>query len=550
MNNGKSTDDVKCELHQLERNRYFYGKLMTVRDFETEQRYFREHRHLHNQSLHGWGVVCGLTVEPKGGTGNATKVVVKPGVALDCCGREIVLAKDQELDLSNFLAIGTVGAPGKNIYLCIRYDECSREPVPALANVSTCEEACDYNRIQEKIAFDVLTELPQAPVSQVCETWMNLTIVRSEIDVGGTIMGEFERIMPRWVRQGDVFEVRRKLKLIAGGQTIRLEDALPAVGYSLLDGSLVMEITNSIEGKLIQTAYLVKVQNNVTPRQYQITGQVFQSPPEPLPSSTVEVISSTKPLEEQVQEKLFTQEFEECPSCANGHNSRCVVLARIALQQQGSSFIVAPINGIDNFTFDMTRGIYRRLVYPTPLMVELLECLRKRSLEQPVVTPQLAPHHTTHENNGSDEINVTDLSGVLADAQKVRVQAGGTVIGTRRQLNFINPGFSVSDDPNNDRVNINVGIKTGFVRVQLDDQSEGRAQVDSKLGKSPFCVYLGVADDNQAFVEYGNRVTFSGQPVDLTARVQPTGIFEIDVKLLKLPKGIVGIRWFVIPGVE
>src|SRR5688500_4707985 len=113
-----TTEDVKCELHQFERNRYFYGKLMTVRDFETEQHYTQEHRHLHNQSLHGWGVVCGLTVGPKLGTGNETKVVVKPGVALNCCGHEIVLARDQEIDLRDFqMTIGTVEGTGKTVYL-------------------------------------------------------------------------------------------------------------------------------------------------------------------------------------------------------------------------------------------------------------------------------------------------------------------------------------------------------------------------------------------------------------------------------------------------
>ena len=238
MHNGQTTEDVKCELHQFERNRYFYGKLMTVRDFETEQRYGRGHRYLHNQSLHGWGVVCGLTVEPKGGQGNETKIVVHPGAALDCCGHEIVLAKDQEIDLNNFqMAIGTVEATGKTIYLCIKYDECTREPVPALANVSTCEEVCDYNRIQEHIAFEILDTLPEAEATDVCETWMNMTTVRANIEDDAVVIAEFERTAPRWVRQGDVFEVHRSIKPTASGQTIALLDILPD-GFSLLDGSL------------------------------------------------------------------------------------------------------------------------------------------------------------------------------------------------------------------------------------------------------------------------------------------------------------------------
>ncbi|MCI0557466.1 MAG: hypothetical protein MN733_03145, partial [Nitrososphaera sp.] len=224
----KTTEDVKCELHQFERNRYFYGKLMTVRDFQTEQQYVRGHRYLHNQSLHGWGIVCGLTVEPKLGTGNETKVVVKPGIALDCCGHEMVLDKDQEVNLSVFQTkIGTVGATGKAVYLCIQYDDCDREPVPALANVSTCEEVCEYNRIQEKVAFDVLTELPEPERSKACEIWMNLITVQGDIEEGSQTIAEFERITPRWVQQGDVFEVRRKIKPTISGRTIQVMDDLP-----------------------------------------------------------------------------------------------------------------------------------------------------------------------------------------------------------------------------------------------------------------------------------------------------------------------------------
>ena len=46
----------------LERNQYFYGKMLTARDFETEQRYFNNKRRLINRTTLGAGVVCGLGV--------------------------------------------------------------------------------------------------------------------------------------------------------------------------------------------------------------------------------------------------------------------------------------------------------------------------------------------------------------------------------------------------------------------------------------------------------------------------------------------------------
>ena len=54
-----------CEIPYFERNNFFYGKMMTVRDFFAEQFYFNEKRWLINRMVLGWGVVCGLDVRPK-----------------------------------------------------------------------------------------------------------------------------------------------------------------------------------------------------------------------------------------------------------------------------------------------------------------------------------------------------------------------------------------------------------------------------------------------------------------------------------------------------
>jgi hypothetical protein len=497
MNNGMTTEDAKCELHQFERNRYFYGKLMTVRDFETEQRYTREHRHLHNQSLHGWGVVCGLTVEPKGGTGNETKVVVKPGVAFDCCGHEIVLAKDQEIDLRDFqMTIGTVEGTGKTVYLCIKYDECNREPVPALANVSTCEEVCQYNRIQEKVAFDILSALPTAPEADPCAIWMNLITVRSEIHEGETVIAEFERSTPFWANPGDVFEVRRKVTPKESGNRIHLIDQLPN-GFTLHDGSLEMEIADATEGKVASSTYLVKVANDAPasppPQLYDITGEALQSPIEELATSTVRLI--TRPVEEQVRQALFNQQFAQCPHCADDPSSRCVVLASITLRPQDSAFAVGPI---DVVTFD-GNGIHRRLVYSTTLVVELLECLKNHCMGQgPAQTDvkvdvkddniQVVPALNSLNFLGGIDVvaggaGQANISANVGNGLKIvgdqiqldlRVQGNDGPVFSRAQINVTGPGVSVSDDAANNRINITVPgggavrVFTGEEEVRFD----------------------------------------------------------------------------------
>ena len=71
----------------FERNRYFYGKLLTVRDFEVEQRYHCTKRELLNRLLHGAGVVCGLGVTAS----DESTLMIESGMALDYQGREIIL---------------------------------------------------------------------------------------------------------------------------------------------------------------------------------------------------------------------------------------------------------------------------------------------------------------------------------------------------------------------------------------------------------------------------------------------------------------------------
>lgn len=70
----------------FDRLRFFSGRLLTAGDFALEQNYFRGKLKLHNRALHGFGIISGLRV-----TVEAGKVIVTPGLALDCEGNELVV---------------------------------------------------------------------------------------------------------------------------------------------------------------------------------------------------------------------------------------------------------------------------------------------------------------------------------------------------------------------------------------------------------------------------------------------------------------------------
>lgn len=99
-----------------ERNRYFTGKYMTARDFAGEQAYFLDRQRLHNRLFHGWGIVCGLRVlHHPNAQCRENWVVVKAGVAVDCCGREVYLAEDTPIEVPlDELPLADEDEPGDN----------------------------------------------------------------------------------------------------------------------------------------------------------------------------------------------------------------------------------------------------------------------------------------------------------------------------------------------------------------------------------------------------------------------------------------------------
>ncbi len=155
----------ECQMHQFQRNNYFYGKLMTVRDFEDEQTYMNEKRHLLNRSLHGAGIVCGftkdsITVSAEGGI--VTITFNKGGFAVDGCGREIVVPAGISKKIKNQELTKEVTSADLNNkkYLYIKRRDCYGEMVAAASAASGCEEKCCPNRIIEDFVVYISDKAP------------------------------------------------------------------------------------------------------------------------------------------------------------------------------------------------------------------------------------------------------------------------------------------------------------------------------------------------------------------------------------------------------
>ena len=156
------------------RNRYFYGKLLDVFHFELEQTYFNNKRWLLNRLISGYGVVCGLGVSLGY---DYQSVVISPGLAIDRCGREILVAQpSQPFPLPAPVAPPSPphakpGAPpdpcdDTYIHLSICYQECPVDPVPTLGGDCDTQASCAPGAIVERYRLEAEDgKLP--PVSTV-----------------------------------------------------------------------------------------------------------------------------------------------------------------------------------------------------------------------------------------------------------------------------------------------------------------------------------------------------------------------------------------------
>ena len=189
MNKGphcSHSECLECELPAEERVNFFTGQFLTERDLRAEQDYHIGKHRLHNRRLHGWGTVCGLRVVQHPAPECRDRfVIIEPGLALDCCGHEILVRERIYVDLQKHLAPADPQDPDQDQHLLISlcYAECKTEFVPALYSECGCDNSgCEASRVREgfEVKVERVAELPEQPhhepvgVSLAWNTTINL----------------------------------------------------------------------------------------------------------------------------------------------------------------------------------------------------------------------------------------------------------------------------------------------------------------------------------------------------------------------------------------
>ena len=109
------------QLYPFERNKYYYGMLLSVENFNAEQKYMNDKRRLVNRLVNGCGVVSGLSVVRI----NEQTISLESGMAIDSTGREIIVPNPVTKKLSMLKGYESAMSSGKNayVYLCMEYSE-------------------------------------------------------------------------------------------------------------------------------------------------------------------------------------------------------------------------------------------------------------------------------------------------------------------------------------------------------------------------------------------------------------------------------------------
>lgn len=140
-----SLDD--CKLNTYNRVRYFEGQLLVPEDFTHDQNYLNSKRHLINKLVNGAGIVCGLELQIVNQSSDSLLVRIGSGLAIDSCGREIVVENDKNISLKINQRLFRKAV--KRVGLFLNRVEFLKSPVPVNSTDSSSLAQLSESRIEE-----------------------------------------------------------------------------------------------------------------------------------------------------------------------------------------------------------------------------------------------------------------------------------------------------------------------------------------------------------------------------------------------------------------
>jgi hypothetical protein len=163
----------------IKRLHYFDHQFLVEADFTDEQKYHLDMRRRLNRLLYTFGIAEGLEIAKSA----AKTVTVRPGVALDRFGREMIVEADHVVDLSNT----TQFPAGATIFITIAYQEQESDP-------TTATGVSGNTRITEQPVVQAVRAAPPSDGSVI-------QLARFMLDVSANVPGNINDLFDGGVRQ-------------------------------------------------------------------------------------------------------------------------------------------------------------------------------------------------------------------------------------------------------------------------------------------------------------------------------------------------------------
>lgn len=237
--------------YPFERNHYFYGKLLTVRDFEDEQRYMNDKRRINNVLTKGAGVISGLStvmIDEK-------TISLETGMALDYMGREIIVPESvtKKLNvLDGFKEIKNY----ETVYLCLEYAEKKKDKMHSITEVTSADDV-DYNRVEESYHL-FLTD------SVVDSKKLSLNRLKEDEQVIYDANGiKVVQIVPKYVNPNKELEIKVQIEKRNVPRMVEVDYTFSSEYIKAEDGSNQVRVYYTDEDltayKKVELSYIVKV---------------------------------------------------------------------------------------------------------------------------------------------------------------------------------------------------------------------------------------------------------------------------------------------------
>jgi hypothetical protein len=163
----------------IKRLHYFDHQFLVQADFTDEQKYYLDMRRRLNRLLYTFGIAEGLEVAK---SANKT-VTVRPGVALDRLGQEIILEANQVVDLSNAAQFPANAI----VFITIAYQEQESDP-------TTATGVSGNTRITEQPRVQAVTTAPPTDGTVI-------RLARLTLDASANVPGNINDLFDGGVRQ-------------------------------------------------------------------------------------------------------------------------------------------------------------------------------------------------------------------------------------------------------------------------------------------------------------------------------------------------------------